>query len=520
MAQAELLREEGDIGAVSPIVQVMPQITGRDGILRFLALAKERGMSREKAAAYLKARGLLKPQYLTPQTTPQTALEKINERIRRGSAAGGLRTVPLPEDESIPEAPQTVDVMDAALARLVYRDAGAADVTHQIPILSGVGPLGQIAAQGIAVAQAGGTEIPGLTRSPWRQEMEKNLPAAAEDYLRGSGQFTSKKGLKLLGTEVLVDPLTWVPIAGSLARFGNRLLSAAGRKMFTLNFSDAVAKGFTEGLVDEMAEETAEFAVSLARQSAAKKAEADAARRIVDIVEGVEATGRKSVANVVAGAGDEATKVFSATDEANKLIDGEIAEVINTHFDDAMQMELFGETQLRLPNALDTAGPSGQASLGRKTAQDLNRLKDASAGAAKETVARLGKQRQILLGEIGERVSSGKQEAFRIGREQIKKEVAKAVEGFDNNTQNWVREAARKAVRDFYKNVMTSESVPSASEASAIAKMTAAQALEWAERAAAKAPATGAALRPSITTAGPQVGRAGKRMPLGFYVAR
>jgi hypothetical protein len=70
MAQAELLREEGDIGAVSPIVQVMPQITGRDGILRFLALAKERGMSREKAAAYLKARGLLKPQYLTPQTPP------------------------------------------------------------------------------------------------------------------------------------------------------------------------------------------------------------------------------------------------------------------------------------------------------------------------------------------------------------------------------------------------------------------------------------------------------------------
>ncbi|MHC4316384.1 MAG: hypothetical protein ACYSW3_28405 [Planctomycetota bacterium] len=472
MAQAELLREEGDIGAVSPIVQVMPQITGRDGILRFLALAKERGMSREKAAAYLKARGLLKPQYLTPQTP----LEKINERVRQGSAVGGLRTVPLPEDESVPEDPQTVGLLDAALLRYT-----AQTIPTMLAPFDPQNLTFRSAEMGVdfALGAAGASRGENPIKPEWRRVAEEHVHAAEQDYLRGESPFVSKKGLKLLGTEIAIDPITWVPVAGALASVGTRLMSAAGRKMFTINFSDAVAKGFTEGLVDEMAEETAEFAVSLARQSAAKKAEADAARRIVDIVEGVEATGRKSVANVVAGAGDEATKVFSATDEANKLIDGEIAEVINTHFDDAMQMELFGETQLRLPNALDTAGPSGQASLGRKTAQDLNRLKDASAGAAKETVARLGKQRQILLGEIGERVSSGKQEAFRIGREQIKKEVAKAVEGFDNNTQNWVREAARKAVRDFYKNVMTSESVPSASEASAIAKMTAAQALEW-----------------------------------------
>ena len=129
-----------------------------------------------------------------------------------------------------------------------------------------------------------------------------------------------------------------------------------------------------------------------------------------------------------------------------------------------------------------------------------------------------------MLAQVNKKISASKQEVYRLAQDKLRKNVKTAVDDVAGN-QNKIRETARNEVQTFFKNVMGRESVPSSSEASAVARLTTQQTLEWLEKIARDAPRakTGAPTVKSIITKGPSIAspnRLGERMPMGFFVAR
>jgi hypothetical protein len=277
-----------------------------------------------------------------------------------------------------------------------------------------------------------------------------------------------------MAIEAAVDPFTWVPVAGSVGSGLFRALSAGARRMFMLDLGEAAARGITQGVAEEIANDGADMAVAIARrrleQGVRRAAASDARSSIAGLQDDVAKQTEKITADYAERIGDERGLIPHIWEH----FDGEMADAMRTYRESVRTIDgVFGE------GFVDEVVVGATGTLGKAppTVKAINQTKEAALAASRSRMATLAAERDALLNVVKKQGNEMVRYAGTRDEQALRKAVQKAVKDalseFDHNAPAMLKKAREEGLEFIQRQLDNADKLPSGDIAAEIAKATA-----------------------------------------------